>query len=79
VSYAAEGAKRALNLTVSIDLFDAARAAGINLSGLFERALTEELARLRARQWREENALAVVAFNTLVERSGTFFGRKGTP
>lgn len=66
------GAKRATNLSVRGDLIDAARADDVNLSELLERALVEELARLRRLRWRADNAEAVGAYNDHVEQFGTF-------
>src|ERR1700747_1410551 len=48
--------KRPTNLSVRGDLVDAARAARLNLSALLERAVEEQLVRIRWRQWREANA-----------------------
>jgi antitoxin CcdA len=71
------GAKRATNLSVHSDLLDAARAAGVNLSALLERALTEELARLRRVHWRRENSEAVAAYNDHLQQHGRFLaGRR---
>ena len=67
-----EGAKRATNLCVRGDLIDAARAVGVNLSALLERALVEELARLRRLRWRADNAEAVGAYNDHIQQFGTF-------
>ena len=64
--------KCATNLNVRTDLVDAARAVGVNLSALLERALVAELARLRRLQWREDNAEAVAAYNDHVRQFGTF-------
>jgi len=73
----AGAAKRATNLSVRGDLLDAARAAGVNLSALLERALTEELARLRRVHWRRENSEAVATYNGHLQRHGTFLaGRR---
>jgi antitoxin CcdA len=65
-------AKRPTNLSVRGDLIDAARAARVNLSALLERALAEELMRLKWRRWREENAPAVAAYNRYVTENGAF-------
>jgi antitoxin CcdA len=54
------------------DLIDAARAARVNLSALLERAVTEELIRLKGRQWREENGPAIAAYNRYVTEHGAF-------
>lgn len=65
-------AKRPTNLSVRGDLIAAARAARVNLSALLERALCEELVRLRWRQWREENQTAVAVYNRHVKENGAF-------
>ena len=65
-------AKRRTNLSVRGDLIDAARVLHVNLSALLERALTEELVRLKWRQWREENVRAVAAYNRYVKEKGAF-------
>jgi antitoxin CcdA len=67
-----EGAKRPTNLSVRGDLIDAARVARVNLSALLERALAEELVRLKRRQWREENGPAIAAYNRYVRENGAF-------
>ena len=67
-----EGAKRATNVSVRGDLLDAARSVGVNLSALLERALVEELARLRRLRWRADNAEAVAAYNDHLQHYGTF-------
>ena len=67
-----QGPKRAVNLTVSADLLAQGRAASFNLSALLELALLAELTRMKGIRWCEENAVAVVAYNELVERCGTF-------
>lgn len=68
--------KRAVNLSVSAEMLAAAREARVNLSALLERALIGELAHLRRRRWREENARAVLAYNDyLASNSACFQGR----
>lgn len=76
--HASEHAKRAVNVSVSTSLLDAGRKARINLSALLERALTEELVRVRGFEWLDENALAIAAYNVHVERCGTFYGSRRT-
>jgi antitoxin CcdA len=66
------GEKRPTNLSVRGDLIEEARAARVNLSALLERALAEELVRLKWRQWREENGLAVAAYNRYVSENWAF-------
>lgn len=65
-------AKRATNVSIRIDLLDAARDAGVNLSATLERALAEELANVRRARWREENREAIAAYNEYVDAHGTF-------
>jgi antitoxin CcdA len=65
-------AKRATNVSIRSDLLDAAREAGVNLSATLERALVEELARVRSARWREENREAIAAYNEYVEEHGAF-------
>jgi antitoxin CcdA len=65
-------AKRATNVSVRSDLLAAAREAGVNLSATLERALTEELAGVRRKQWREENREAIAAYNEYIEEHGMF-------
>lgn len=64
--------KRATNVSVSSDLLAAAREAGVNLSATLERALTEELAVVRRKNWRRNNREAIAAYNQHVEKQGTF-------
>jgi len=65
-------AKRATNVSVRSDLLAAAREAGVNLSATLERALSEELAGVKRKKWREENREAIAAYNDYVEKHGTF-------
>jgi antitoxin CcdA len=65
-------AKRATNVSVRSDLLAAAREAGVNLSAALERALKEELADLKRKQWQEQNRDAVAAYNEFIEEHGTF-------
>jgi antitoxin CcdA len=65
-------AKRATNVSVRSDLLAAAREAGVNLSATLERALMQELADVKRKQWREENRDAIAAYNEYIEEHGTF-------
>jgi antitoxin CcdA len=65
-------AKRATNVSIRVDLLDAARDAGVNLSATLERALAEELASLKRARWREENREAIAAYNEHVDGHGVF-------
>ena len=65
--------KRPVNLSVSGEVVEAARRAGVNLSALLEQAATQELTRLKRLQWCEENAGAICAYNQYVGLHGTCF------
>jgi antitoxin CcdA len=64
--------KRATNVSVRSDLLIAAREAGLNLSAALERALMDELAKVKRQKWREENRDAIARYNDHVERRGVF-------
>jgi antitoxin CcdA len=64
--------RHAVNVSVRQELLAAARQARINLSALLERALTEELVRVKWRHWRAENAASIAAYNRHVTSHGTF-------
>ncbi|MEJ1960726.1 MAG: type II toxin-antitoxin system CcdA family antitoxin [Gammaproteobacteria bacterium] len=64
--------KRATNVSVRSDLLIAAREAGVNLSATLERALTEELAEVKRKKWRQENRASIAAYNEHVEKNGVF-------
>lgn len=64
--------KRATNVSVRGDLLTAAREAGVNLSATLERALTEALAELKRRKWRDDNRDAITAYNKHIDEHGAF-------
>jgi antitoxin CcdA len=66
------GAKKAVNVSIRIELLDAARDADINLSATLEAALAEQL-RIRKRgRWLADNAEAIEAYNSDIEKNGSF-------
>lgn len=65
-------AKRAANVSIRVDLLEAARAAGLNLSATLEAALDRELAEAKRKTWRNENREAIAAYNEHVEKHGAF-------
>lgn len=64
--------KRPTNVSIRSDLLIAAREAGVNLSAALERALTDELAKVKRKRWREENREAIARYNEHVEKHGVF-------
>lgn len=55
--------KRAVNLSLSSDLLDAAKLLEINISQVCDRSLREVVRCAQERQWREEHADFVAAYN----------------
>jgi antitoxin CcdA len=64
-------AKRATNVSVDSDLLVADREAAVNLFAALERALKEELADSKRKQWQERNRDALAAYNEFIEEHGT--------
>jgi antitoxin CcdA len=62
--------KRAVNLSIDVELLDAAKAAGTNLSALLERALLDALKEQRWQKWREENRKSTESMNRYIEKNG---------
>lgn len=62
--------KKATNVSLSQTLVNEAKALGISLSRACERGLAEEIAEVRAAQWREENREAIESYNDYVETHG---------
>lgn len=64
--------KKAVNLSINSDLLKAARQCDINLSGILESALIEQLKAAKAHQWLEANRESIAAYNALVDEQGAF-------
>lgn len=64
--------RKAVNLTADIDLVEAAKSMGLNLSQLFEDGLKRAVWEARKRQWEEENREAIDNYNRFVEENGVF-------
>ena len=64
--------KRAVNVSISADLLQAARNSELNLSATLEAAVERELRQLRKREWLEQNENAIQAYNRDVEEQGAF-------
>ena len=65
-------AKKATNVTVRLDLLEAARALGINLSAVLETALLDTLKEARRKQWLEDNREAIAIYNDFASQHGVF-------
>ena len=64
--------KKAVNVSISAELLQAARNSAINLSATLEAAIVHELRLLRRREWLEQNGDAINAYNRDVEEHGTY-------
>ena len=62
--------KRATNLTLSVDVLDAARSLQINLSQVCDSYLREVIQREQERRWRHEHADFIAAYNATIEVEG---------
>jgi antitoxin CcdA len=64
--------KKAVNVSISADLLQAARNSELNLSATLEAAVEHELRQLRKREWLEQNENAIQSYNRDVEEHGAF-------
>ena len=62
--------KRAINLSLSSDVLEAAKGLGINISQVCEQHLREVVLREQERKWREEHADFIAAYNATMEAEG---------
>lgn len=64
--------KVATNLSVQADVIREAKALGLKLSEVFERALIEAVRERRQQRWLADNRDAIASYNARVERDGLF-------
>ena len=64
--------KKATNLSINSDLLVKTREMKINLSATLEQALQEKLKVEKENAWKEENKMAINAYNQFVEENGSF-------
>jgi antitoxin CcdA len=62
--------KRATNLSLSIDVLEAAKHLGINLSQVCDNYLRELVRREQERKWREDHADFIAAYNATIAAEG---------
>ena len=62
--------KRAINLSISSDVVDAARQLDINISQVCDSHLREVVRREQERKWSEDHADFVAAYNATIESEG---------
>ena len=62
--------KRAMNVSIPMELAEEARAFGTNVSAVLERALKEEHREKRRERWRAENRDAITESNKELAENG---------
>ena len=62
--------KRAINLSLSSDVLDAAKHLEINISQVCDNYLREIVRLERERKWREDHADFIAAYNATIEAEG---------
>ena len=62
--------KRAINLSLSVEVLDAARALEINVSQVCDTYLREVVRHEQERRWRDEHADFIAAYNATIEAEG---------
>jgi len=72
LSYDIRAPKKPTNLTVNSDLLFQAKSLNINLSALFEAALSDAVNQMKREQWKKENAEAICSYNNYVTDNGLF-------
>ncbi len=69
-SHTKRSAKRAINLSLSVELLDAAKALQINISQVCDHNLREVVRREQERLWRETHSDFIAAYNNTIEVEG---------
>ncbi len=62
--------KRAMNVSIPLELAEEAKAYGTNVSAVLERALQAEHRERRREEWRKANRAPMSAWNDWVEENG---------
>lgn len=66
-SRARHSGKRAINLSLSSDVLDAAKTLQINISQVCDKHLRDIVRREHERRWRQEHADFIAAYNATIE------------
>ncbi len=64
------GAKKATNLSLSVDVLEAAKQLNLNLSQLCDAHLRDVVRQEQERRWRADHADFVAGYNATVEAEG---------
>jgi post-segregation antitoxin (ccd killing protein) len=68
--------KKPVNLRANSDLVRSAKAFDLNLSQLFEEAVSRELRKRLGQQWLAENRAGIADYNNHIEEHGAFSAGK---
>lgn len=63
-------AKRATNLSLSVDMLEAAKSLQLNVSQICDAYLRQAVRQEQERRWREEHAEFIAAYNATIETDG---------
>ena len=63
-------AKKATNITLSVDVLNEAKALGINISQTCDQYLRELVRSERERRWQQDNVEFIASYNQTVEQEG---------
>ena len=66
-------AKKAVNISMDVELAAEAKAEGMNISAILDAALRKQLSEVRAKKWRQENREALEAGNRELEKNGPWY------
>jgi antitoxin CcdA len=69
-SRARQPLKRAINLSLSADVLDAAKALELNISQVCDTYLRERVAQEQRHRWRSEHADFIAAYNATIDTEG---------
>lgn len=59
--------RKQTSMTLDAQVLTEARALGVNVSQAAERGVVDAIRQARARQWQEDNAGAVDAYNAMID------------
>ncbi|MDD2809783.1 type II toxin-antitoxin system CcdA family antitoxin [Rhodoferax sp.] len=62
--------KKAINLSLSVDVLDAAKALELNISQECDTYLRERVAQEQRHRWRSDHADFIAAYNATIETEG---------
>lgn len=62
--------KRATNISLSVEVYEAARELGINISQTCERSLRDSIREKRQQLWNAQHAEFIAAYNRAIEDEG---------